>query len=220
MSKAKTIKFNGSGVTFSKPSTPAGVAITALETTKPGTVSVTGLTAVKGDVITITGLSGFDGDYVVASVTTGKFTLAGTDWTEETEPGSYTGAKAAKVEFGSNYCEVKSFQKSGASIEQMDVSTICSVDGKDYESGDREEGSLTLGFWLNPGSENQQLLEDYEFEKSKFWTKVKLPNKKGIYLFRGAIETGLNLDGQVGGRWDSGVGIKVDGRRYFVNGEV
>lgn len=220
MSKAKTIKFNGSEVTFSKPVTTAGVAVTAVEATNPATVSATGLTAIKGDVVAITGLPGFDGAYVVASVTAGKFTLAGADWTGKMVPTSYTNAKVVKVEFSAGFCALKSFQKSGASIEQVDVSTICSVEGKEYESGDREEGTVTLGFWLDPNSEIQNILEGHEFSGEKFWTKLKLSNNKGSYLFYGAVETGLNLDGQVNGRWDSGLAIKVSGRRYFVQADA
>lgn len=216
MSKAKTIKFNGSEVTFSKPTTATGVAITAVEATSTPTVSATGLTAVMGDVITISGLPGFDGSYVVSSVSTGKFTLVGVDWSGKTVPSSFTNAKGVKVEFSPQFCGLKSFQKSGASIEQVDVSTICSVEGKDYESGDREEGSVTLGFWLEPNSDVQNILEGYEFSGEKFWTKLKLSNNKGSYLFYGNVETGLNLDGQVNGRWDSGLAVKISGRRYFV----
>lgn len=220
MSKAKTIKFNGSEVTFSKPTTAAGVVITAVEATSTPTVSATGLTAVKGDVIVITGLPGYDGSYVVASVASSKVTLAGVDWSGKTVPTSFTNAKVAKVEFTENFCTLKSFQKSGASIEQVDVSTICSTDGKEYESGDREEGTVTMGFWLDPDSEVQAALENYEFSGDKFWAKVKLANNKGTYLFYGSVETGLNLDGQVNGRWDSGIAIKVSGRRYFIGAGV
>ncbi|WDU52667.1 hypothetical protein [Taylorella equigenitalis] len=120
--------------------------------------------------------------------------------------------------FSANFCPTKSIQKSGASTEQEDVSTICS-DGKDYEAGSREEGNITLNFFLSPNHEVQQLLEKYEFSGEKFWTKLELSNNQGSYLFYGSIETGLSIDGSVGGRWESSVTIKLSGRRYFIKGE-
>ncbi|WDU55628.1 hypothetical protein [Taylorella equigenitalis] len=53
-----------------------------------------------------------------------------------------------KVEFSANFCSTKSIQKSGASTEQEDVSTIC-TEGKDYEAGSREEGNITLNLFLS-----------------------------------------------------------------------
>lgn len=219
MANQKTIKFNGSKVSFQKTTTAVGVAVTSLSATNPATLQATGLNAVKGDVIVITGASGFDGAYVVASVSSDTLTLAGVDWTGKQVPTSYANVKVAKAVFSDGFCALKSFQKSGASIEQVDVSTICSTDGKEYEAGDREEGSITMGFWLAPNSDVQSLLEDYEMSGDKFFTRLDLAGGKGSYLFYGNVETGLNIDGQVNGRWDSGITIKVSGRRVFVGAE-
>lgn len=219
MSKATTIKFKGSKVYFQKKvETPTTVPVTAVTATNPATLTATGLTAVKGDVITVTGLEGFEGSYVVASVATGTVTLANTDWSGKTVPTDFEDALAGTIQYVTEFCQLKSFQKSGSTVAQEDVSTICSVDGPEFEGGDREEGTITLQFWYDMTNPVQEQLEDYEFSQEKFWTKVELANNKGTVLFYGGIETGLNMDGATGspGRWDSGCAIRVSGRRYNV----
>lgn len=217
MSKAKTIKFNGSKVQIQKilaGASVATVAVTAVTATNPATVKST-IQAKKGDIITLTGLEGFNGEYVVSAVDNGTITLANTDWSDKTVPTAYTQAKVALVQFYENFCELKNIQKSGATVEQIDVSTICSTDGKDYEPGDREEGTLTMQFFLNPNSPIQAALEEYEYNGEKFWVRLQL-NGGGAYIFNGSIETGMNIDGQVAGRYESGITMKLSGRRYFV----
>lgn len=218
MANGRSIKFNGSKVQIQKiidAASAATVAITGLTATNPATVKTT-LNAKKGDIITLTGLDGFEGDYVVSAVDSGTLTLANTDWSGKTVPSSFTSAKVGLVQFFDNFCELKNFQKSGATVEQIDVSTICSTDGKDYESGDREEGSLSMQFFMKPSSPVQTALEQYEYSGDKFWVRMLLSDGSGTYIFRGSIETGLNIDGQVAGRWESGVSMKLSGRRYFV----
>lgn len=222
MSKASTVKFKGSVVRFQRADGAApSTAVTAVTATNPATVSATGLTVVRGDVLILQGLADFDGSYVVSSVESGVATIAA-DWSGKTVPTDYENAVAGKAVFSQEFCQLKSFQKSGSTTDQEDVSTICSVEGKDYESGDREEGTATLQFWYDMTNPVQELLEDYEFSGDKFWTRIELPKNKGVVLFNGNIETGLNMDGQVGspGRWDSGVAIKISGRRYNVKPEA
>lgn len=218
MSKAKTVKFNGSKVQIQKilaAATLATVAVTGITATNPATVKST-IQAKKGDIITLTGLDGFNGDYVVSASESGTLTLANTDWSGKSVPSAYTQAKVGLVQFYENFCELKNIQKSGATVEQIDVSTICSTDGKDYEAGDREEGTLTMQFFLNPNSPIQQALEEYEYNGEKFWVRLQLSDSSGAYIFYGSIETGINIDGQVAGRYESGIAMKLSGRRYFV----
>lgn len=216
MSKGKTFKFNGSKVQIQKVITsPATTAITELTATNPATVKST-IKAKKGDIVTISGLEGFNGDYVVSAVdSSGALTLANTNWLGKKIPSAYTGSKIGLVQFFDNFCELKNIQKSGATVEQIDVSTICS-EGKEYEAGDREEGSLTMQFFLNPNSPIQQALEEYEYSGEKFWVRLLLPQNQGTYIFNGSVETGINIDGQVAGRWESGLAMKLSGRRYFM----
>ena len=220
MSKATTIKFKGSQVFFQqKIASPTEIPITDVTATNPGTVTASGAATQKGDIITIDGLEGFNGSYVVSSVdSSGIITLAGADWSGLNDPTDLSDAVATSVQFMNNFCQLKSFQKSGSTVAQEDVTTICDVDGTNYEPGDREEGTITLQFWYDMTNAVQEQLEDYEFSQEKFWTKVVLPNNKGAVLFYGAIETGLNMDGATGspGRWDSGCAIRVSGRRYNV----
>lgn len=227
MSKANTIKFNGSQflveIVGQKPASLARsgpISFSGASATNPGSITVANNSQFKGkagDIAIITNAGDLDGEYILKSVTFTKIEFA-SDWTNKTIPKDFSAAKIAiKSDFtDKNFCELKSIQKSGSSIEQVDISTICSVDGKDYAPGDREEGTLTLTFFLDPDSPTLQMLEKYEFSQEKFWSKVIFPNSRGQYLFYGSVETGLNLDGQVGGRWDSGCAIRLSGRSVLI----
>lgn len=214
---AKTSKFNGSKVQLQKLTPSASVNITAVGVANPATITAQGLNAKRGDVLIITGLDGFSGSYVVASVSSNVFTLAGVDWQGRTAPANYNGAKVALAQFFDNFCELKSFQKSASSVEQVDVSTICSTNGKEYEAGEYEEGTLTLQYYQGENSPVQQALEAYERSMDKFWVRLVLLDGTAI-LFYGSVESGPSLDGQVGGRWECSVGVKLSGRRVVLRG--
>ncbi|HCZ8848629.1 TPA: hypothetical protein O4F25_002468 [Proteus mirabilis] len=191
------------------------VSITAV-TLSPATLTIEGSKLKADDMVVLSGLGELDGRFPVASVEGDKVTLCDeVDWSEKTLPTDFTEAKAQRIQWSNNFCAVKSFSKDGSTTEQIDVTTICS-DGKEYESGDTEYGSIKLTFFLQYSSSAvQRLLRKYENSKEKFAVKMVLTRDEGAMFYFGSIETGMNIEGSVGQMMDSGVSIKLSGRDYL-----
>ncbi|HBC5641090.1 hypothetical protein JEP09_18160 [Proteus mirabilis] len=191
------------------------VSITAA-TLSPATLTIEGSKLKADDMIVLSGLGELDGRFPVASVEGDKVTLCDeVDWSEKTLPTDFTEAKVQRIQWSNNFCAVKSFSKDGSTTEQIDVTTICS-DGKEYESGDTEYGSIKLTFFLQYSSSAvQRLLRKYENSKEKFAVKMVLTRDEGTMFYFGSIETGMNIEGSVGQMMDSGVSIKLSGRDYL-----
>lgn len=190
-------------------------AVTAV-TLQPATVTVEGGKFKTDDMIVLSGLGDLDGRYPVAQADGNTITLCDeVDWSEKTQPEDLSEAKAQRVLWANNFCAVKSFSKDGATTEQVDVTTICS-DGKEFEPGDTDYGTIKLTFFLRYGtSEVQRLLRRYENNKEKFAVKMVLTRDEGTIFYYGSIETGMNIEGSVGQMVDSGVSIKLSGRDYL-----
>lgn len=219
MAQGKVTPFKGSKLYIQSAISSTTDPVTAVTNTNPGTVSVTGSTAAKGDVITLAGIGdGYDGTYVVASAATGTMTLAGADWSGLTVPSSYASATSALHEFSSNFCEVTSINKTGGSIDQVEVTSLCST-RKEYEPGLPDSGTLALGFNFAPATTIQALLAAYETSGEKFWVKLILPRLQGTMLYYGSIQTGLNMDGAVNGNFTSGVTIQLSGDYFRVGAQ-
>lgn len=214
MAKGAITPFRGSKLFIQTGVDSPGEAITAVTNTNPGTVTTT-TPAVKGDVITIDGLPGYNGAYVVASASGGTLTLAGADWSGNTVPADYVDATSAAHEFSANWCEVTSISKTGGTIDQNEVSTICST-RKEYEPGLADAGTLQVNFNFAPATDIQQQLMDYEISGEKFWVKLVLPRDQGTMMYYGSIQTGMNMDGAVNGNYTSGVTIQLSGDYYRV----
>ena len=213
MSKGQVTPFKGSKF-FIQTDVSAGTSITSVTATKPGTLETAEVVA-KGDILVITGLPGFDGEYVVSSVSLGTVTLANADWTGLEVPSDYTGALAAAAKFSANWCEVTGISKTGGTIDQTEVSTICSV-RKEYEPGLADAGTLQVNFNFAPATDIQQQLLAYEVSAEKFWAKLVLPRSQGTMLYYGSIQTGMNMDGAVNGNYTSGVTIQLSGDYFHV----
>lgn len=216
MAQAKVVPVKGTKF-FVQTGVGSAVTPTLVTKASPGVITVTlSPAAVKGDVIVIAGMGYRDGAYVVASVASNAYTLAGADWSAIDVPGSYTGATVAKVTFGDNFCDIKSFSRAGGTTDQNEITNICS-EGKEYEPGLYDGGSLSLTFNYYPDATVQEKLSAYEDSGDKFWTRWEMPRINTVLLHYGAIETGANIDGSVGGNYESGVSIKISGRPRRIN---
>src|SRR5690606_22104798 len=111
---------------------------------------------------------------------------------------------------------IKSFSRAGGTVDQNEITNICS-DGKEFEPGLYDGGTLALTFNYYPSATVQTKLSDYEDSGDKFWTRWELPRVSTTLLHYGSIQTGANIDGTVGGNYESGVTIKVSGRPVRVN---
>lgn len=182
----------------------------------PATVTIENSKLRADDMITLSGLGDLDGRYPVSGVTGNKVTLCEeVDWSEKTTPADFAAAKARRLTWSNNFCAVKSFSKDGATTEQVDVTTICS-DGKEFEPGDTDYGTIKLTFFLRYGtSEIQRLLRRYENNKEKFAVKMVLTRDEGTIFYYGSVETGMNIEGSIGQMVNSGVSVKLSGRDYL-----
>ncbi|HWL29956.1 MAG TPA: hypothetical protein VNQ97_13720 [Burkholderiaceae bacterium] len=215
MAQGKVTPFKGSKLYIQSGISTTTESITAVTATNPGTATITSTTLVKGDVVTIAGLGDFDGTYVVKDVATSTVTLAGADWSGYDVPASYVGATAAAHEFTSNFCEVTSISKTGGTVDQNEVTTICST-RKEYEAGLADSGTLQIGFNFAPAQAVQERLLEHELSTEKFWSKLVLPRNQGTMLYYGSVQTGMNMDGAVNGNYTSGVTIQLSGDYYRV----
>ncbi|MGB3290935.1 MAG: hypothetical protein WBA83_16810 [Burkholderiaceae bacterium] len=215
MAQGKVTPFRGSKLFIQSGVSVTTEAITAVTATKPGTIAITDTDLTKGDVVTIAGLDVFAGSYVVQDVAAGIVTLAGTDWTGYDVPSSYAGATAAAHEFTGNFCEATSVNKTGGTIDQNEVSTICST-RKEYEAGLPDSGTLAIAFNFAPAQSVQEKLLEHELSGEKFWVKLMLPRSQGTMLYYGSIQTGMNMDGAVNGNYTSGVTMQLSGDYYRI----
>lgn len=217
MAQAKVVPVKGTKF-FVQSGEGSKVAPTAATKANPGVITVElSPAAAKGDVIVISGLGYRDGAYVVASVAnTNEYTLSGANWDDFEAPSSYVGALAWKLSFGDNFCDIKSFSRSGGETEQNDISNMCS-ESREYEPGLSDGGTLALTFNYYPDTTVQTKLSDYEDSGEKFWTRWELPRVNTVLLHYGSIQTGANIEGSVGGNYESGVTIKISGRPVRIN---
>lgn len=220
MPRGKVTKFRGSKLFIDLGTTTVSEVITDITATNPGTVTVTATTAKKGDVVTVSGPDGFDGAYVVKAVATDVITLANADWSDLTVPEGPAGTIGIH-DFSSNFCELTGFADSGSTINQDDVSTICSGMYNDFEPSSIDPGTLQLDFNAAPAEAIQTKLREYETSLEAFWVKIKLTNAQGTMLYYGSIQTGASLTGDAGtSNLTSGVTIKLSGPKYHIKETV
>ncbi|MGV6989654.1 hypothetical protein ACWA5Z_12325 [Testudinibacter sp. P80/BLE/0925] len=190
--------------------------ITACEVTDVATITIADGTFAKGDLIRITGLGSLDGYYPVKSATTTKITFADeVDWSNFDKPTVFTNAKAAKVDWSSNFCAIKNIEIDGDTLTEEDVTTMCS-EGTETEPGDIEFGSVKLTFFYAPATTMQADLRKKFYGKETFPYKMVLRKEQGSIYGTGFIQTGANASGEVKGKFESGITIKKSKRDYLL----
>lgn len=214
MAVGKTTPFKGSKF-FIQTGEDAGKVITGITNAQPPVVSIANHGYTAGTPITIKDVNAeVDGAYIVANPDTGTFELQGADFTAVDTIVVTAESKAYSLTFTSA-CEVTSINKTGGTIDQTEVSSICS-ERKEYESGLADAGTLQINFNYAPATAVQQKLEEYELSAEKFWQKLVLPRQQGTLLLYGAIQTGMNIDGAVNGVFTSSVTIQLSGNYYRI----
>lgn len=213
---SKTTEFQGSKFYLQK-GLEATKKITAM-TTSPATITIASSGYAAGDMIFIAGLGGMDGYYPIKSVASdsGLITLADeVNWSQFDKVTTFTNATAAKVQFHDNFCAIKSIAQDGSTLEEEDTTTICS-EGEETGPGEIKHGSIKLTFFLNFGSDVQLALREKFYSKENFAYLLKLKEKQGSIYGTGFVQTSMNLDGQVKGKWESGATIKMAKRDYHL----
>lgn len=191
--------------------------ITGITQANPAVVSYTGTTVNPGDVIYISGVLGMvDINNRVAIVgdgsTAGSATLFDID---STGYAAYTGGGNFDIASWSDFCEVKQWNRTGASKTQNDVSTICSTE-LEFESGLPGPGSLSLTFNYAGDTSNAQIaLAAWDASSEKFGILRELPSNGGTRVYIGTVQQ-LSDTGGVNGVWEASATIQLTGPHYTV----
>lgn len=190
--------------------------VTACTVATPATVTASGHGTKRGDLIKLTGLGSLDGYYPVKSVNGDVITLADeVNWTDYDKPTDFSQAKLAKVRWSSNFCAIKQIEKDGDTLNEEDVTTMCS-EGTETEPGEIEYGSVKLSFRYAPATAIQMNLRKKFYDKETFPYLLVLKNDQGSLYGTGFIQTGINYSGEVKGKFESGVTIKPSKRDYWL----
>ncbi|MCI7353058.1 MAG: hypothetical protein SPE06_02940 [[Actinobacillus] rossii] len=191
-------------------------AITACTVTPNATITATGHGAKVGDFVKVSGLGPLDGYYPVKSVQTDTLTFADeVDWSEQDKPTDFSTAKMAVVKWSSNFCAIKKIAGAGDTLDEEDITTMCS-DGTETEAGEITYSTIQLTFFYAPATAMQSDLRKKFYAKATFPWMMALKNKQGSLYGTGFIQTGPNWDGEVKGKFDSGVTIKKSKRDYHL----
>ncbi|CCD29894.1 conserved hypothetical protein [Candidatus Glomeribacter gigasporarum BEG34] len=212
MSQGATTPFKGSAF-FIESGSGEAKRSTDIRQTNPAVVTIASHGYRTGEVVTITGMAQagmmelIDGGYPVQALSDDTFALIGID---ASAYHAYTKGATAAAKQWLNVCELKTINKQGGSIDQIDVTTICSAK-KEYEPGLADEGTLQLDFNYAPAAAAQRQLADYERHSATFWMKLTLPRRQGLLLFNGSLQQGSSFQGGVGQVYTSNVTIKLSG---------
>ncbi len=218
MSQGKRYKFVGStfqvstGVTGTSPSP----AISAISLTNPAIVTAAGHGLVTGDVgkiYDVLGATQFNGNlYPIDDATSNDVALANEN---NTAGAVYTsGGHIDKVAF-TQFCELTGANRQGGGADQEEVTTICS-NGKEFEQGFSDAGTLQLDFNFAPKEAVQAALLAAEISGEKMAFKLTMPNSGGIVILIGTVQT-TSFNGAVGQSvWKGSASIKLSGPMFVL----
>lgn len=215
-SKGRTTATKGTQFLIQKELTTT----TAITTIAPTTATITTASAVSGvtagDMILISGASnGFNGYYPVKSVSNTNIVLIDEvkeGWKDKTAP--TVKGNVQLVKFHDNFCSIKSISKDSDTLTTEDVTTLCS-ESSEFEPGEIEVGSLKLTFFYAPDELIQADLRKKFRNKETFAYKMIFSNNRGTSYGSGFIENSMNVEGQVKGKFESGISIKQSKLDYY-----
>ena len=219
MSSGLRYKFQGSHIsvlTAFDANSPTQ-AITGVTRADPAVVTYTGVAVAPGDVIYITDVGGMielnNRVFIVGDGSTaGSAKLFDVDSTGYT---AYTSGGHFDVGSFSEFCEVKNWNRTGASKTQNDVSTVCSTE-QEFESGLPGPGSLALTFnYAGDTSTAQIALAEWDASSDTFAIKRELPKNGGTRIYLGTVQQ-LSDTGGVNGVWEASANIQLTGPHYTV----
>ena len=220
MSSGLRYKFQGSHISlttdFEAGSPPANV-ITGITKANPCVISYTGTAVVPGDVIQVVGALGMielNGRTFIVDTgsTPGSAKLFDTDSTGYT---AWSSSGHFDTATWSEFCEVKNWNRTGASKTQNDVSTVCSTE-QEFESGLAGPGSLALTFnYAGDTAAAQIALTAFDRSGDKIGIKRVLPNNGGTRIYIGTVQQ-MSDTGGVNGVWEASATIQLTGPHYTV----
>lgn len=221
MTQAVKWKFPGTKIYFSTgvTGTSPTPSITAISLTDPAIVSTSpqphGL--VTGDVAKLSGIVGatqFNGKLIpVDDYTSVDFALANYD---NTNGAAWTsGGKVDKVAFTRD-CQLTGLSKQGAGADQIDVSTVCDDEFKEFIQGTSDTGTLTMDYLYDPTGTVMQAIENAEASGDYVAVKVVEKNSSWTIILFGTVQS-TNWSGSMGDpAYKGSATIKLSGRQFIV----
>lgn len=216
---SKSYKFQGSIVKISTgfgASSPS-LAVSAISKAAEAVVTATAHGLDTGDVVklgdNIVGMPELNGGvYIVRYLTANTFGLIGVD---STDYGTYvSGATVSQSEFGPNFCELTSYNRSGAAAPTIDTSSMCST-YQENERGLPGFGTLELGYKFAPQTSIQSNLTALEASGEIAAIQVILPNNGGERVHLGYVTQTSEQAGN-GTIWTGTASIQLTGQSVDV----
>jgi len=219
MSSGLRYKFQGSHISIMTGfgADSPSQAITGISKASPAVVTYTGPTVAPGAVVYISGVGGMievNNRVFIAGTgsSAGSLKLFDVDSTGYT---AYTSGGHFDVGEWSEFCEVKNWNRTGASKTQNDVSTVCSTE-QEFESGLPGPGTLALTFnYAGDTSTAQIALTAWDANSEKFGIKRQLPSNGGTRVYIGTVQQ-MSDTGGVNGVWEASANIQLTGPHYSV----
>lgn len=217
MTQAVKWRFPGTKIYFSTGVTGVSPSpsITAISLTEPPIVTAAGHGLVTGDVAKLQGIVGatqFNGKlYPVDDYTTNDFALANED---NTNGNAYTsGGTVDKIAFTRD-CQLTGVSRQGGGADQIDVSTVCDDEFKQFIQGTADTGTLTLDYMYDPIGAVMQAVEAAEASGDYIAIKIVEKNSSWTIILIGTVQT-TNWSGSMGDPvWKGSATIKLSGRQF------
>lgn len=206
-------KFQGSRVAISTAFTADSPTpgITAITKANPAVVTDAGHNLVDGSVIKPSGIVGMTelngGTYIVNVLSSSQFELVGVDssgYTTYVSGGTYTTAVM------SNFCELTALDQADGATAEIDVSTICSDDSAEFESGIADPGTTTLDYNFAPLVAVQAAIKAARTSGAIVAVRTTLPSAGGQVIQLGTIQQ-TSMSGAVNGVWKGSTTIRNSG---------
>ena len=215
---SKSYKFHGSIIKVLSgfgASSPA-LAITAISKAAQAVVTAAAHGLETGDVVKLTGIVGMtelnDGVCIVEYLTANTFGLFGVDSTDYTTYAS--GGSVLIGVYGPNFCELTSYNRSGAAAPNIDTSSMCST-YQESERGLPGFGTVELGYKFAPLTSVQDTLNTLEASGDITAVQVILPNSGGMRVHKGYVTQTSEQAGN-GTIWTGTASLQLTGQSLDV----
>jgi Ubiquitin-activating enzyme E1 FCCH domain/Phage tail tube protein, TTP len=217
MSQGLRYKWHGSHISILRnyDADSPSHAITSVTNADPAVVTSAAHGLEDGDVIYITGVVGMielnARAFIVDVVTSSMFSLHGVD---STNYATYTSGGLFDVGVWSEFCELTSWARTGASKTQIDATSICS-DATEYEVGLPGQGTVAINYnFAELTSTAQVALRAWDDSGDMMGVKVQLPGNGGTITRLGFVQQ-LNDAAANGAIWTGSGTILLTGKAFY-----
>jgi len=218
MAGGRRYKFQGSTVSVltGYDAESPSPAISAITKANPAVVTTGTHNLVDGDVVQITGVVGMtevnNNSYIVNVTSSTQFELVDID---STGYGTYTSGGHIDKGLFSNFCELTGYNRTGGTKPEIDATTICSVDFREYELGLGDLGTAQLDFNFAPETAIQSALRSFDSSGDITAVRIVLPKGGGQRTVLGFVQQ-TSERAAVNGMWTGSMTLKLTGAPFDV----